>query len=201
MMRLTRPWLAAGVVGLGLAFAALASGQPGTPTQDSNRVAAQEAILKLAANLDAKDVAERARSIVKTHDSEDISSVFRVKSKGGLGIGKLTEVGPTADGIDRLVQKLGYRKTITEAEIEKYSADYVRAAKVLQAMAELAPYRAPEAVRKNDQRAREWFDVAREFRERTGNFRQAVDERDPKKLRLAAYKLQETCCTCHNLLE
>jgi hypothetical protein len=192
---------AVSLVGLSLSFGTLALAQSGAPTPEEKRAAAQKAILKLADNLDGKDVAERARKIVATHDSEDISSVFVVKSKGGLGIGKLTEVDSTRDGIDRLMQRIAYRKTLTEAELEKYSADYKRVARVMQAMAELAPYRASPNVRKHEKRSQEWDDVAREFKEKTANFRTAVEEKDPKKVRLAAFKLQDTCCHCHNLLD
>jgi hypothetical protein len=192
--------LAVGVVGVSLGFGARGIGQS-DPAERAKQTAAQNAILRLTERLQDKEVSELAKQIVQEHASEDISSVFTLKSRGGLGIGKLTEVAGTQDGIERLVQKLRARKTITEAEIEKYSADYLRVARVLQAMAELAPHRASERVRKDERRAKEWAEVSHEFKVRTAEFRQAVEEKDPKKLRLAARALNDTCCHCHGLVD
>ena len=191
--------LAVSVAALGLGISTF--GQPATTTVDDKRVAAQSAILKLSDNLDAKDVAERAKQIVKEHASEDISSVFKIRAKGGLGIGKLTEVTAKHDGIERLLLNLQRRRTITEAEIEKYADDYLRVAKVIQAMAELAPYRATERVQKDSKLTKEWQEVTHEFKEGARTFRKAVDEKDPKRLRLAAEKMENTCCHCHDLAD
>lgn len=201
MKPLTIRTLAVGVVGLCLVCTASGVGQSGPTSEDDRRAAAQGEILRLGDNLNAADVALRAERIVKSHDSEDISSVFKLKRQGGLGIGKLTEVDAIPDGIGRLMQKLGNRKSITEAEIDKYSADYLRVAKVMQAMAELAPFRANEHVQKSAKLAAEWREVAKEFRTGATEFRKAVDEKDPKKLRLAAIAMQNTCCHCHGLLD
>lgn len=191
--------LAVSVLGLGLGYSTF--GQPATMSEDDKRVSAQSAILKLGDSLDAKDVADQARKIVKEHASEDISSVFKMRTKGGLGIGKLTEVESTGDGVERLIMKLRARRTISEAEIEKYSADYLRVAKIMQAMAELAPFRAPLVVQRNAKQSQEWREVATEFKDGALAFRKAVDERDPKKLRLAALKMNDTCCHCHELAD
>jgi len=193
--------LAIGVVSVSLGFATLALGQSFFTAKVDKRTVAQHAILRLAEHLNDKDVAEQARKIVLNNDSEDISSDVTPKSNGGLGIGKLTEVAGGPDSIERFLSRLQNRKTITEAEIEKYSADYLRLARVMQAMAELAPFRAQEHVRRNEQLTRQWRDVAAEFKESTANFRKAVEERDPKKLRLATRRLEQTCCNCHNLVQ
>jgi hypothetical protein len=198
MMRL----LAIAFTGVGLGFGALAIGQTFfTSLEADKRAAAQNAILRLGEHLGDKDVADQAKKIVQQHASEDISSVFKLKAKGGLGIGKLIEVSTSPDGIERFLIRLQNRKTITEAEIEKYSADYLRVARVMQAMAELAPFRAQEHVQKSERLSKEWRDVAFEFKEGAANFRRAVEEKDPKKLRLAARRMETTCCNCHNLVQ
>ena len=201
MKAITMRLLAVGAVGICLGYATLGVGQPDTSSEDDRRAAAQGEILRLGDNVDAKDVAERAQRIVQSHDSDDISSVFMLRNQGGLGIGKLTEIEAIPDGIGRLMQRLRNRKTITEAEIDKYSTDYLRVAKVMQAMAELAPYRANERVLKSAKLSEEWREVAKEFKEGAAEFRKAVDEKDPKKLRLAASAMQNTCCHCHGLLD
>src|SRR5262249_3380862 len=77
-------WSLAGAIGLGLVSCLLAAQQP----PQNSRQAAQAAIIDLSNNLDAKDVSARAKKIVDEQDSCDISSVFRMKRSGGVGIGK-----------------------------------------------------------------------------------------------------------------
>jgi hypothetical protein len=201
MTPFTARWLAVGALGLG--YGALrADTQDTAPTPEQlKRDKAQQAILNLSQNLNAPDVSEWAKAIVKEHHSEDISSVFKLKIRGGLGIGALTEAGFPQDGIERFIMLLSRRRTTSEAEIAKYQGEYLRVAKVMQAMAELAPHRATERVRKSPQLSKEWAEVVAEFKEGGANFRKAVEEQDPKKLRLAAAKMHNTCCHCHGLAD
>jgi hypothetical protein len=180
---------------------ALAGGQPVSPSIMDKQAAAQSEVLRLGNKIGDPDVAELAKRIVKDHDSEDISSVFKKKMAGGLGIGKLTQVDNMPDGIQPLMMRLERRKNITEAELEKYSEDYVRVAKVLQAMAELAPYRASQRVSRDPKLAKEWQEVAQEFKTGATRFRKAVDGKDPKMLRVAAATMNNTCCHCHELAD
>jgi hypothetical protein len=167
------------------------------PPQDP-RKAAQNDIEKIAKNLEAKDVAERAKLIVKEHDSCDISSVFKMARHGGFGIGKLTELG-YQDSVERLVITLGQRKTTTESDLERYQEDFLRVAKMMQAMAELAPFRTPPHVRMDAKQTKQWSEVAADFKTKTAAFRKAIEEKDPKKVRLTVSTLYNTCQACHNL--
>lgn len=190
----TTRWLLATVtIILGGALLAAAPMPEGDP-----RIQAQKAILALADNLGAKDVAERAKKIVAEFDSCDISTIFQNRQRKGLGIGKLTELG-FPDSVDHLVRQLSHRKTTTEADFENYRADYLRVAKVLQAMAELAPHRGAEFTRNDPQRVANWQRVSAEFKTRTAAFRQAIEQADPKQVRLSVAALQQTCYACHNL--
>ena len=182
------------MVGLGLGWGVLAA----DPPPDDPGKQAQAAILKLSDNLEARDVGERAKRIVGQHTSCDISSVFVPQRHGGLGIGRATEANHP-DSIDRLVRDLARRKTTTEAELEQYRDDYVRVAKVMQAMAELAPYRGAPFTRGNPERARAWEEVSADFRQKTAAFRRAVEDTDPKRVRVTARSLEQTCCACHVL--
>ena len=165
MRAVTVRWLAAGAVGLGLGWGVLLA----EPPPDDPRKQAQAAIVKLSDNLEAKDVGERAKQIVEQYDSCDISSVFRRQRGGGLGIGKATGA-KHPDSIEGLIADFSRRKTTTEAELEQYRDDYVRVAKVMQAMAELAPYRGAPFTRG-----------------------------DPKRVRVTARSLEQTCGACHVL--
>jgi hypothetical protein len=194
MHAVTVRWLAVGVVGLGLGWGVLLA----EPPPNNAREQAQAAILRLADNLEGRDVGERAKQIVQQHDSCDISSVFRLKRQGGLGIGKAAEANHP-DGIERLVLDLSRRKNTTEAELEQHRDDYLRVAKVMQAMAELAPYRGAPFTRENPERVQAWEKVSAEFKQKTAAFRRAVEETDPKQVRTTALSLEQTCCACHNL--
>jgi hypothetical protein len=194
MRAVTVRWLVAGVVGLGLGWGVLLA----EPPPDDPRKQAQAAILKLSEDLEAKDVGARAKRIVDQYDSCDISSVFRRQRGGGLGIGKATGANHS-DSVEALVADFARRKTTTEAELEQYRDDYVRVAKVMQAMAELAPYRGAPFTRGNPERAKAWEKVSAEFKQNTAAFRRAVEETDPKRVRTTARSLEQTCCACHVL--
>jgi len=190
-MTTTRWLLAAATVALGTG---LVLADPVPP--EDGRIRAQRAILDLAENLTAKDVADRAKKIVQEHDSCDISAFFVLSRHKGLGIGKLTELG-IQDSVERLVQQLSKRKTTTEADLEKYRDDLLRVAKGLQAMAELAPHRGADFTRNDPDRAKAWANVSADFKVKTAGFRTAVEQGDPKQVRLAALALHHTCCECH----
>jgi hypothetical protein len=187
-------WLAAGLVGLGLGWGVLMA----EPPPDDPRKQAQTAILKLSDNLEARDVGARAKQIVEQYDSCDISSVFRRQRGGGLGIGKATGANHP-DSVEALVADLSRRKTTTEAELEQYRDDYVRVAKVMQAMAELAPYRGAPFTRGDPERVKAWEEVSADFKQKTAAFRRAVEETDPKRVRTAARSLEQTCSACHKV--
>jgi hypothetical protein len=174
-----------------LGLAALAAAQDVTKSPEK---LAQEDIVRLGYNLDGKDVAERAQKIVKDHDSCDISSVFKMGPRG-LGIGELTKAGHR-NSVERLVQDYT-RKAPPQAELEKYQPDLIRTARVLQAMAELAPYRGPLVT--SEKNLPQWAKVSAEFKVTTKGFRDAVESRDPERVRKAAIALNGTCCSCHEL--
>jgi hypothetical protein len=186
--------LAVGILGFGLGYGLLRADDPPPNPKQS----AQSDIIALSQNLDAADVKDRAKQIVEKHDSCDISSIFRPGPRFGPGIGKLTELG-FRDSIDALTAALATRKTTTEAEIDKYQADFLRAAKILQAMAELAPYRGKVVVANYEKRKADWEKVAADFKSKTAEFRKAIEEKDPKRLRLAADSLRVTCNACHDI--
>src|SRR5262245_3926814 len=101
------------------------------PVPEDERDLARKAIVDLSNNLTARDAAERAQKIVKDFDSCDISAIFA--RRHGLGIGKLTEMG-YSEGVEQLIAQMSRRKNLTEADLEKYRDDYLRVAKVMQAM-------------------------------------------------------------------
>ena len=182
----------AGLIALCMSWA-LMSAEPADSRQH-----AQAAILELAEHLNDRDVADRARKIVKEHDSCDISTIFQLKRRGGLGVGKLA-TSEMRDSVQLLIMQLANKKTNTEQHLEENQADYLRVAKVMQAMAQLAPFRGKEFTRGNEKKEKEWADLSLDFQQKTAEFRAAIEDRDPKKVRLAAFALNNTCCHCHQL--
>jgi hypothetical protein len=157
-------------------------------------------ILKLAEQLEAKDVAARAKTLVETHDSCDISQVFTLRRGGGAGIGSAAEAGHR-DSIHHLVHDWAGAKPPTQAELKAHQKDLQRTARVLQAMAELAPYRlgqfGPMMKKKLEP---EWGRVSAQFKSVTREFREAIGTMDPKETRRAVVNLQKTCAACHLLV-
>jgi len=123
------------IVALSLVLSSVALAAPLTPRPLTPERAAQQAILQLASKLDTGDVPALAQKIVKEHESESISSVFRLKQRGGLGTGILPE---NRDGIESLVRAWS-RKAPAKQDLEKYQAELIRTADVVRAMSELAP--------------------------------------------------------------
>src|SRR5262245_31412136 len=107
---------------------------------DRPREEAVLAILKLADNLKAKDVAARAEKIVKEYDSCGVSVIFRLRRHGGAGVGSIAKT-PNENSIDYLVRRWAGNGPPTKEELEKHQGDLAKTARVLQAMAELAPFR------------------------------------------------------------
>jgi len=189
--------VAVGAIAAAIGFATVRA-DPAPPVDSAQ--AAKRAIVKLSENLNDKDVAEQAKKIVKEHDSCDISTIFTMNQRGGLGVGKLTEAG-FRDSVQHLIGALSGRRNTTEQMFEQYQPDLIRVAKVMQAMAELAPFRASPRVQKDPKLAKEWQETAVDFKEKTAAFRKAIEEKDPKKVRLAARALNDTCCHCHSLAD
>src|SRR5262245_55363427 len=156
------------------------------------------AILKLADNLDAKDVAMQAEKIVKEHDSCDISEIFRPRRFGGAGIGRLG-AKPNENSIDHLVRRRAGNKPPTKEELQKHRTDLVKTTRVLQAMAELAPFRMPPRYKGNDKKIAEWNQVTAEFKVNTRDLRERIEKADATKVRETVLKLQQVCNQCHSL--
>jgi len=185
------------VMALGLALAVAATAQPQAAEQKFRPAVA--AILKLAENLDSNDVASHAKKIVETHDSCDISQVFapRRSGRGGPGIGSAVGAGHL-NAISALVADWSGTKPPTKKELETHQKDLLQVARVLQAMAELAPYRGPVVLPKgNDKKAEEWQAVSAQFKTVTRDLREAIQNSDAARTRKVAVRLQQTCNACH----
>jgi hypothetical protein len=184
-----------------LTLVLVATAQQATPTDQLRPAVA--AILKLSNNLNATDVSAQAKKIVEDYDSCDISQVFIHKGprRGGLGIGTAVKAGYT-DSIGALVRDWAGPRPPTKAVLQAHQKDLLQVARVLQAMAELAPFRNPFAAVANakDRKTDEWRKVAADFKVVTRRFRDSIQEGEPTTVRKVAVRLEKTCNACHALV-
>jgi hypothetical protein len=156
----------------------------------------------LADSLDRPDVALQAKKIVEL-DGCGVSRVFtlrRPQRGGGVGIGSAVRAGHR-DSIDDLVRDWSGPKPPTKAELQAHQKDLLQVTRVLQAMAELAPFRSDIYLpRDNKEMAEEWRRVSAEFKTLTRALRDAVETTEPAQTRQVAVRLQRTCNTCHKLV-
>jgi squalene-hopene/tetraprenyl-beta-curcumene cyclase len=164
-----------------------------------SRNPAVAAILELADTLERPDVAFRAKGIVDFFDSCDISAVFQPKEYGGAGVGSAGRPGERSS-IQRLVSNWAASKPPSKDELETHRQDLLKVARVLQAMAELAPHRMqPSWPQKQPARAEGWRKVSADFKVVTRAFRDSIDRGEPGEVRRATVNLQRTCVACHEV--
>src|SRR4051794_32557386 len=101
------------------------------PDQMDAKKAAQAAILELSNTLDQKDVIERARKIVREHESESISSVFDRVERGGLGLGIYGKTAKHVNSIQAMINILSRQQPPTEKLLNDNYADFLRSAKMI----------------------------------------------------------------------
>jgi hypothetical protein len=190
-----------GILTLGLGVALVASAQPGTP--GSNLSPTIAAVKKLADSVDRPDVARQAKKLVDELDACEVSRVFvltRPRRGGGLGIGSAVKAGHK-DSIEDLVRDWSGPRPPTKEELQTHQDDLLRVARVVQAMAELAPFRRDIYVPANNEKmAAGWRQVSAEFKTVSRALREAIEKSDQAETRRAAVQLQQTCNNCHKLV-
>ena len=189
-----------GTVAVGFGLGLVATAQQGTPGTNVNPTVA--AVIKLADNLDRPDVSLQAKKMVEELDACAMSLVFTLKRPrgGGVGIGSAVKAGHK-DSIEDLVRNWSGPRPPTREELQTHRKDLLRAARVMQAMAELAPFRVHIYVPKqNEKQVVEWRKVSAEFKVVTRALRDGIEKTEPAETRKAAVRLQRTCSSCHQLV-
>jgi hypothetical protein len=188
------------ILAIGLGVAVVASAQQGTQERTISPTVA--AVQSLADSLDRGDVTRRAKQIVEEFDACEVSRVFSHTRprRGGVGIGSAVKAGHR-DSIEDLVRDWSGSRPPTREELRTHQKDLLRVARVLQVMAELAPFRKDIYIPKNDKNAAEgWRQVSAEFKTIAHNFQDAIENTQPTEARQVAVRLQQTCNTCHKLV-
>jgi hypothetical protein len=187
-----------GVVGLVLGVGVVAVGQqPGKPRPPSPTVTA---VLRLADDIDRPDVAALARDLVEQYDPCGMSRAFNPVALGGVGIGSARQAGHQGDSIELLIKNWSGPRPPTRDELREHRQDLLRVARVIQAMAELAPHRQNNYVNSDRPPAVErWRRVSADFKAVSRELRDAIDRGRVGATRKAAVRLQQTCNACHDL--
>jgi hypothetical protein len=117
-----------------------------------------------------------------------------------MGIGSAVRAGHR-DSIEALVQDWSGSKPPTREELQLHQHDLLQTARVIRAMAELAPHRRSIYVPANNERMGEkWQQVCGEFKTVTRDLQLAVADINEARTRQAAIKLQKTCNACHQIV-
>jgi hypothetical protein len=189
-----------GILALGLGVALAASAEPRPPERSLSPTVA--AVKTLADNLDRADVALQAKKIVDELDACEVSRVFALTRprRGGVGIGSAVKAGHK-DSIEDLIRDWSGARPPTKEELQTHQKDLLQVARVLQAMAEVAPFRVAIYVPENNANmAKDWRKVSAEFRMVTRALRDAIEKTDQAATRQVAVRLQRTCGACHSLV-
>lgn len=185
-----------GLLTLSVSLSAGAGVQSAAP---GKQVAAVEAIVALADELDQPGLANKARQLVKEYDSCDISRVFQLRKHGGAGIGSAVQAGH-ADSIQSLVVRWSGAHPPTKEELVAHRKDLLKTARVLKVMAELAPLRLALVVPKSDlKRVEAMHKVTKDFKAVTHELHDVIAKTDPMATRQAAVHLNQTCAACHTV--
>jgi squalene-hopene/tetraprenyl-beta-curcumene cyclase len=158
------------------------------------------AVVRLSNELDRPNLSLHAKHLVDMLEICDVPLVFRSRKRGGPGIGSAVEAGHK-DSIDDLVADWSGARPPTRIELERHQKDLLQVARILQAMAELAPHRVHIYVAKENQtKTGAWLKIAADFKVVTREFRQAIEDADLSLTRKVAVNLQKTCTACHTLV-
>jgi len=93
------------------------------------------------------------------------------------------------------------RRAPTKDDLEKHQDDLLRTANAIRAMSVLAPYRIEKMPARNENDRKERQRIVLEFKTAADEFRSAVAEKDPMRVKSAADRLNHTCCDCHSVVD
>ncbi len=122
-----------------------------------------------------------------------IMEVFKLRTKGGLGVGDKPAVKP--DGIEAKIQALD-KTAPTPKEAQGDAAPLARAGFVSAAVAEVIMGKVPSDKKKQDG---QWKTFAKEMKNSGLDFAKAALAKDAMKVHKAAKDLNNACIKCHDV--
>lgn len=180
-MKHLRGWLLASAVCASAGLFAFAAGE-------------NESILKVAEALQKNDAdaAKQASQALQKADLDVIMEVFKLRSKGGVGVGEKGAV--KRDGIEAKLQDLD-KAAPTPKESQADAAALARAGYVSAAVAEVIMNKVPNDKKKQDA---QWKSLAKEMHKTGLDFAKAAESKDAGKIQKAAKDLNNACIKCHD---
>jgi hypothetical protein len=164
---------------------------------------AQKATEKLKKLTDAiadgkeKDIADLKKALNDTSDLKHIMwAAYKPQAKGGLGANPKPD-SSTGMGIERKLDIIS-QKGIPQAQLNRESADLIRMAQVVQAIAEIADMNTP----KKDEAKKtvaDWKKFNKEQKDAAQDLIDAVKASNQNQVRAAATKLYGSCTSCHGV--
>lgn len=178
-------WTVCGVLALGLALLAVRnSSNAAWQNEKAQRAEAKKAIEDLA------DGKGDAIEIAKKHELENIMLGFKLRSKGGFGVGAKGQIMP--DGIESKIQALTKGK-MSPAQLMKEGPALIRMAQITKAIGEVAAHYPDPA--KKDLKA--WKKYNEDMVKSAKEVQDAIKGNDPTKLKSSVSRLSTSCNECH----
>jgi NADH dehydrogenase/NADH:ubiquinone oxidoreductase subunit G len=134
----------------------------------------------------------------KLEDVEALMSLFKPRTKKGLGVGpKAGAITP--DGIEIKLLAIG-RDAPTQATLNKEADALVRMAYITAAIGEVAVRKPPDRdMGKKTKKA--WVTYSKEMVEAVPQFAAAAKSKSPNEVKTAASKLAGSCNRCHEIFK
>ncbi len=160
--------------------------------------AIRDTVVKIAATLrkgDKEGAEKQAEALAKKLEAlGDAMDVFKLRKKGGLGVGaKAGTLIP--DGIDLQLNKL-QRDAPSAATLSKEAAALEEMAYVIAAMAEVARVKLPTF--KGKQNKKEWLSLTEDMRAGAKKLAEAAKAKAASEVKTASSKIVAACNTCHS---
>lgn len=160
--------------------------------------AAREDVLRLADSLDRDEdeIERQAQAIADKHDLGSVMWVFKLRDKGGVGVGNMPDT-VRFDGIELELLALD-RKPPTPKELQDHRDDFIRMAKVSLAVARATPlYASRYTGERTGRDRRTWVQLSKDMRDGSQDLIDALKRDDLKAVKKAVNDLNWSCNGCH----
>jgi hypothetical protein len=149
-------------------------------------------LLKLATAVEKND-ADGAKKLVdelKKEELESVMDLMKPVAKGGVDVG-------FKEGIENKLRNASKKA----GDAATQSEGYAKMAKAIAALAEVAAVKCPVDKVEGDKNPKDWAKWSKELKEGAMALGEAAKTRDPKKVKAAAEKVNNTCGSCHNVFK
>jgi len=132
----------------------------------------------------------------KKKDLGDVMNMFKLRTKGGLGVGaKAGAVTP--DGIEAKVGALA-KKKMTAPEVKNQATDLEQMADDIAAISHVGDANTPTK-KDGAKDPKDWTKWMDEMRKGSRDLKKAAKAKDPNGIREAAKKVNDSCSNCHGV--